>query len=240
MAASLRHGLWNDADAHVERLSLDDLDQTVRGFGGCPVYGWQFVDPTSESWRDRLSLDAQLPTGHASHVLELFQEGGGDTGPRHLDLRLWFTTLRVTDRAGEEVPLREFIDGGIRWWDGLHAGDPRTGGNGIISGSAMVGGSAAASAPTPSPGSEPAGDGAARDDGAVGGYVTIPNNGQSLEDFIAEQSRPLSREEMDRARERTRRNSSVVHYFPEAPDDPRTDPPALDDDGEEEPLATLR
>jgi metal-dependent amidase/aminoacylase/carboxypeptidase family protein len=66
--------------------------------------------------------------------MELFHEGSGTAGPRHLDLRVWFTTLRVTTRAGEQLPLQEFIDGGTRWWNGLHEGDPRTGGKGIVSG----------------------------------------------------------------------------------------------------------
>jgi hypothetical protein len=139
VAASLRDGRWNDTEAAVQRLSLADLDAAVRRFGGCPVYGWEFIDPSPQSWtgwRDRLSLDANLAAEQAPHVLELFQEGGGSADPHHLDLRVWFSTLRVALRTGEEVPLQEFIEGGVRWWDGLHAGDPRTGGKGIVSNSA--------------------------------------------------------------------------------------------------------
>jgi hypothetical protein len=62
--------------------------------------------------------------------LELFQAAGSGR-PRHLDVRVWFSTLRITHRSGDEVPLQEFIDGGVCWWDGLYAGDPRTGGKGI-------------------------------------------------------------------------------------------------------------
>ncbi|MFF5229529.1 hypothetical protein [Dactylosporangium sp. NPDC000521] len=133
VAASLRNGLWNDAEASVEKLSLIDLDEAVRRFGGCPIYGWEFIDSPSQrwaAWRHRLSLDGHLSTEPAPHVLELFQEGCSDS-PRHLDLRVWFSTLLVTHRTGEEISLQEFIDGGTRWWDGLHAGDPRTGGKGI-------------------------------------------------------------------------------------------------------------
>ncbi|MEU6787743.1 hypothetical protein ABZ912_51865 [Nonomuraea angiospora] len=135
VAASLRNGWWDDADATVEVLSLPGLDTAVRDFGGNSIYGWEFIDPPEESWagwRERLSLDANLSEDPAPHVLDLFQEGGG--GPRHLDLRVWFRELRVRRGAGEEVPVQEFIDGGVRWWDGLYAGDPRTTGKGIIPG----------------------------------------------------------------------------------------------------------
>jgi hypothetical protein len=59
IAASLRMGWWNDTTAQVIPLVLEDLDATVRSFGGCPIYGWEFIDPPAESWsnwRDRLSV----------------------------------------------------------------------------------------------------------------------------------------------------------------------------------------
>lgn len=134
VAASLRHGQWNDAEAEVEQVTLADLDTAVRNFGGCPIYGWEFVDPPEENWagwRDRLSLDVALSNDPAPHVLDLFQEGGSGN-PRHLDLRVSFRDLRVQRRDDHEIPLQEFIDGGVRWWDGLHSGDPRTDGKGIV------------------------------------------------------------------------------------------------------------
>src|SRR5262249_19144624 len=79
VVASLRSGRWNDAEAAVQPLALADLDGIVRSFGGCSIYGWEFVDPRPESWRDwrdRLSLDAKLSADAGSHVLELFQESG--------------------------------------------------------------------------------------------------------------------------------------------------------------------
>lgn len=133
VAASLRKGRWDDTGATIEPLSLPALETAVRDFGGNPVYGWEFIDPPEESWADwsdRLSLDANLSNEPAPRVLELFQEGG----TRHLDFRIWFQDLRIYRGTGEGVPLQEFIDGGVRWWDGLYAGDPRTGGNGIIPG----------------------------------------------------------------------------------------------------------
>jgi hypothetical protein len=63
IAASLRMGRWNDEAAQVIPLEITDLGATVRSFGGCPVYGSEFIDPPEESWvqwRDRLSVDARL------------------------------------------------------------------------------------------------------------------------------------------------------------------------------------
>ncbi len=134
IAASLRKGRWDDAEAQVTPLALDDLDAAVRSFGGCPIYGWEFFDPPAESWlhwRERLSLDARLAREESPHVIDLFQEGGS-AEPRHLDLRIWFELLRVTTPDERDIPLSGFIASGVRWWDGLHSGDHRTGGKGIF------------------------------------------------------------------------------------------------------------
>jgi hypothetical protein len=120
IAASLRMGWWNDSTAQVIPLALADLDATVRSFGGCPIYGWQFIDPAEESWsnwRDRLSVDVRLTQ---------------DESPRHLDLRIWFAQIRITTHDERDIPLPEFIASGVRWWDGLHSGDPRTSGKGVF------------------------------------------------------------------------------------------------------------
>lgn len=127
-------GWWNDTAAQVIPLEIADLGATVRSFGGCPVYGWEFIDPPEESWvhwRDRLSVDARLHQAESPHVIDLFQEGGS-AQPRHLDLRIWFGQVQVTTPDGRGVALRDFIAAGVRWWDGLYSGDPRTGGQGIF------------------------------------------------------------------------------------------------------------
>ncbi|HEU5107658.1 MAG TPA: hypothetical protein VFT95_03695 [Micromonosporaceae bacterium] len=48
-AASLRDGWWNDPEAAVLPLTLAGLDAAVRSFGGCPIYGWEFIDPPQDS-----------------------------------------------------------------------------------------------------------------------------------------------------------------------------------------------
>jgi hypothetical protein len=133
VAASLRMGWWNDDAAEVIPLEVAGLDATVRSFGGCPIYGWQFIDPPEDSWsswRGRLSLDARLGPGESPHVVDLFQEGGS-AQPRHLDLRIWFTQIRITTLDDRDIPLPEFIASGVRWWDALYAGDARARGKGI-------------------------------------------------------------------------------------------------------------
>ena len=134
IAASLRMGWWNDEAAEVVPLDVADLDATVRSFGGCPVYGWEFIDPPEASWlhwRDRLSVDARLDPGQSPHVIDLFQEGGS-AQPRHLDLRIWFAQIQITTPDNGDIPLPDFIAPGVRWWDGLYSGDSRTSGQGIF------------------------------------------------------------------------------------------------------------
>jgi hypothetical protein len=134
IAASLRMGWWNDEAAEVIPLEIADLDATVRSFGGCPVYGWEFIDPPEESWvhwQDRLSVDTRLQQGESPHVIDLFQEGGS-AQPRHMDLRIWFAKFQVTTPDGRGIALRDFIAAAVRWWDGLYSGDPRTSGQGIF------------------------------------------------------------------------------------------------------------
>lgn len=50
---------------------------------------------------------------------------------KELDLRIWFDELRVFTPEHEEIALDDFAAGGVRWWDGLYANDPRTAGHGI-------------------------------------------------------------------------------------------------------------
>jgi hypothetical protein len=135
IVASLRMGWWNDEAAQVVPLEVADLDATVRSFGGCAIYGWEFIDPPEESWRhwrDRLSLDVRLGQDESPHIIDLFQHDGPAARARHLDLRIWFTQIQITTLDGSGIPLPEFIASGVRWWDGLYSGDPRTSGKGIV------------------------------------------------------------------------------------------------------------
>jgi hypothetical protein len=133
IAASLRHGLWNDETAPVEPFTVDRLDEVVQSFGHLSIYGWDFFDvPESENfarWSKHLSLDVSTGAGTLTHSLALSQD---DAGRRTLNCRLWFDGLTVRDPAGAMIPLERFAADGRRWWDALHRGDVRTAGSGII------------------------------------------------------------------------------------------------------------
>jgi hypothetical protein len=136
IAASLRHGRWDDADARVETFALEDLAGSVKGFEQQSIYGWQFLDVSDgdafEPWAERLSVDWRSEPGGLAHTLDLFQESAA--GPaRILDLRIWFDELRIFRPDGSERAFDEFTAAGVRWWDGLKSGDPRTAGHGIAS-----------------------------------------------------------------------------------------------------------
>ncbi len=137
IAASFRHGNWDDTDARVESFELDRLAEVVASFEQQAVYGWEFLDVPEEadfaSWRNRLSLDWRSEPGGTEHTLDLFQEGTWDAS-RHLDLRFWFDELRIFGPNRLEVAFDDFTAAGVRWWDGLHSNDPRTGGHGIVPG----------------------------------------------------------------------------------------------------------
>ncbi|MEU4324130.1 hypothetical protein [Nonomuraea dietziae] len=139
IVGSYRRGLWNDPDADVLPLTVRELEVVIHDCGACPVYGWEFLDPPEENWSDwrhRLSLDIALSPAPGAHVLELFQETRQGQ-LHHLDVRFWFDELRILDPNDEEMALADFIRGGIRWWDAMYAGDPRTASSGIVPGGAI-------------------------------------------------------------------------------------------------------
>jgi hypothetical protein len=133
IAASLRHGNWDDAGAAVEPFGLERLAEVVAGFEQQPVYGWEFLDVPEErnfaDWATRLSLDWVTAPGGTSHTLDLFQEWSAS---RHLDVRLWFDELRLFGADRREIPLDDFTASGVRWWKAFRAGDPRTAGHGMV------------------------------------------------------------------------------------------------------------
>jgi hypothetical protein len=132
VAASLRHGTWDDATAKVESFPIEQLLQVVEQFKGGSIYGWEFIDVDESKdfrkWLDRLSLDFRSGEDGLSHTIDLFQSMDSSL---HLDVRLWFDEFVIRNPDNQEVPLDDFIAGGKRWWDGLYGGDQRTQGHGI-------------------------------------------------------------------------------------------------------------
>lgn len=132
IAASLRHGAWNDRGARVEPFAIDRLAAVVESFGGEPIYGWEFFDRPEDdfaSFVDRLSLDwhSVAPRGHA-HTLTLFQEGAY----RHLDLWFWFDDAELFDAAGRAVTPDELERHGHRFWQAVQTGDAAATAHGIV------------------------------------------------------------------------------------------------------------
>jgi hypothetical protein len=132
LIASLREGRWDDPAAAVTRFQLSELSSIVRSFGGLPVYGWDFFDVGEQElsrWGDRLSLSWQSGgSATNAHSLALFQDGQ----TRHLDLCIWFRSVRIEDRSGREIPMATFTEGGRRWWEAFRQNDPRTRNSGMF------------------------------------------------------------------------------------------------------------
>lgn len=130
--ASLREGYWNDGNAPLTSFSVEELMETVLAFQS-PVYGGEFLDCPEDaqfqSWSARPSLDWRGDNGSGTHRLEIFQEHANPD--RHLDICFWFEGLRIFNPERKEIPFDEFTAGGVRWWDAMYEGDPRTGGHGI-------------------------------------------------------------------------------------------------------------
>jgi hypothetical protein len=127
--ASLRFARWDDDTAQAEQCSMLTLPDVVRSFGGKPIYGWNFFDTADSTWArwaNRLSLDVAWIPGEGLHSIDLFQEGSLDGSSAHLDFRAWFDRMTAYTVDGTEIPLTTLAEDGRRWWEGLHAGDPRT------------------------------------------------------------------------------------------------------------------
>ncbi|MEV0296649.1 hypothetical protein [Nocardia sp. NPDC050710] len=127
VAASLREQRWDDLAARVLPLQLNGLNEAIRSFGGGRLHGWEFIDLDDSGWAlwsELLSFDTRIDDHTSAHVLEFSQEEGID--PRELDVRVWFDNITIHDSEDREIPLKQFIAGGVRWWEAHDAGDPRT------------------------------------------------------------------------------------------------------------------
>jgi hypothetical protein len=75
VAAWLRMGWWNNDAAEVVPLEVAELDATVRSFSGCPIYGWQVIDPR------RNTPIATRPALVLHHLDEQIHHGGRTRRP---------------------------------------------------------------------------------------------------------------------------------------------------------------
>jgi hypothetical protein len=133
VVAALRESRWDDVSAASLPFRIEDLLNVVQSFGGLPLYGWEFINGDDHGlahWMRKPSLVLEPKGGSTTNRISLFQDGGN----RHLDLWIWFEDLQIRDTDGSPIALSEFTADGKRWWDALHADDPRTKGHGIIPG----------------------------------------------------------------------------------------------------------
>jgi len=113
---------WDDAAAPAVPLTLQSLSEAIERLGPAELYGWEFIDPEKEKWKEsseRLSLDVLWHEPKAPHQLMVFKEVGDAFQTEH----------------GEPMALQDVIAGGRRWWDSMYAGDGRTKSHGIVPGS---------------------------------------------------------------------------------------------------------
>ena len=134
LAASYRMARWDDAAAPAVPLTLQSLSEAIERLGPAELYGWEFIDPEKEKWKEsseRLSLDVLWHEPKAPHQLMVFKE----VGDAFLELWISFTELQFQTEHGEPMALQDVIAGGRRWWDSMYAGDGRTKSHGIVPGS---------------------------------------------------------------------------------------------------------
>lgn len=130
MAVSFVADSSDDADSEILPVEPSRVMAVVQSLGGQPIYGWEFFDQDRDfaTWEDRLSLDYRAGDDGLSESITLFQEGHD----QFLILRIWFDELQIQNPDGTVADLDEFVAAGQRWWEGMHAGDPRALTDGIV------------------------------------------------------------------------------------------------------------
>jgi|GEM_PF-1297746 len=120
--ASYRLGNWNDEDAPIIKFEPEQILQKIQEFGGCPIYGWEFIDckiKTDSMWLNKLSCEFISEHTHGmQHTIELFQDGHN----KHINIKIWFDEFEIFTPTGEKIELQTFIDNGKRGWDGVYNG----------------------------------------------------------------------------------------------------------------------
>ena len=113
-------------------LELDGLEEAVKSFNGVPIYGADFIRKNgvndAPNWFPYASFDVRNDIENGTvYTLDLFQVASD----RSLDMRFWFQDLQIKKNE-KLVDLKEFIEGGKRWWEALKKNSYRTEGSGII------------------------------------------------------------------------------------------------------------
>jgi hypothetical protein len=124
----------DEAPWEVTKFKIKELLKISQDVGRVRVCGWNFIDINDKTLRPsekRLSLEWESGMDGRAHSITVSPLGRY----RALDLSVWFDVLEIRLPSGVPERLEDFIAGGKRWWDALHAGDDRTKGFGIVPGS---------------------------------------------------------------------------------------------------------
>lgn len=130
IAISLKKGNWDDKNAKIIKLSIDNFAEVLKKNCGYPIYGNDFFNCEKNdfvTWKERLSLNIVNEDGSVKNTLDIFQEG-----KNHLDMRIWFEGLKILSLHQNEISIEDFIAGGKRWWGAFYKKDKRTQEHGII------------------------------------------------------------------------------------------------------------
>jgi hypothetical protein len=134
VAASFWQRATDETPWEVTTFKVEELLKVVQDVGKVSLKGWNYIDVDDKALRSsekRLSLEWESGVDGRAHSITV-----SPLAQHHvLDLSAWFDSLEVRLPSGAEVKFEDFIAGGKRWWDALHAGEERTKGFGIVPGS---------------------------------------------------------------------------------------------------------
>jgi len=124
--ASYRKGRWNDEQAEVVPLTMEELVELPTKLGPQAIYGSDFIDPDSSQLDQdvsRPSIDLIWDEREAPHCASVSKEPGSQD---YLGMWVWFTEAQIQTAEGKTIDIRKAGDGARRWCDSLRAGDDRT------------------------------------------------------------------------------------------------------------------
>jgi hypothetical protein len=127
VSINLKLGEWNDENAPIKKLQIEEVSKEVRNFDGQEMYGWEFVNtPNSEiefnKWKDNASLHINISEINAVNTIDLFSEHFSKDS-KTIDIRICFEKFSVKSKSGELIELKEFVKRGHRAWDAVYNGN---------------------------------------------------------------------------------------------------------------------